>query len=231
MANAEIKDSVVIPANAIRPVATLHLTLGVMSLVSLERVADASIFLRNLNVQQMLYEAGEFVHNKDAADSVDGTSLLRTDQDLRVEEILPLKVTVSGLHPMHTPSSTSILYASPLDSTSRLFPFAIALQKAFAEAELLLPEDRNLRLHATIVNTIYAKDKKTRAKDSGHGKNSKSSRKFDARELIARYEKFEWATDVHIERIGICEMGAKKTIKNGEVVNEEYLEVAGTALP
>ncbi len=49
--------------------------------------------------------------------------------------------------------------------------------------------------------------------------------------MIAKYQGFEWAKDVHIERLNICEMGAKKTIENGKVVNEEYIEVASVPLP
>ena len=230
-------DIAAVPGKAIRPVGTIHLTLGVMSLQTPERVIAASDFLRSLNVRDMLRNATQ----------VDGTGSMYTPEAVKASDIppgkddvskarfletpSPLTITLSGLHPMHVPASTSILYASPLDSTSRLYPFCLALQQAFECAEYMLADDRDLRLHATIVNTIYAKDKKTRAKGGGHGKNSKGSRKFDARELINRYDNFEWAKDIHIERVSICEMGAKKTIENGEVLEEEYFEIASVPLP
>lgn len=55
---------------------------------------------------------------------------------------------------------------------------------------------------------------------------------FDARELLARYADFKWARDVRIEKLAICEMGAKKTIdEEGRVVGEEYTEIAFVAMP
>lgn len=234
--NPESEGSISIPTKAVRPIGTLHLTLGVMSLQSLERVAAASRFLRSLDVREMLRGATKLCDigpvNMQAAE---GPKVLpetnKESQAGSLEDVPPLAITLSGLHPMHTPSSTSILYASPLDDTSRLYPFALALQQAFTNAELLLHDDRDLRLHATIVNTIYTKDKKARTQGGGHGKNSRGSRKFDAQEVIAKYEDFEWAKDVHIERLSVCEMGAEKIVEDGKVVNEEYLEIASLPLP
>ena len=229
-------NSATIPAKAIRPIGTLHLTLGVMSLQTPERVVAASDFLRSLNVPDMLYKAAErndassiyTLKPVNAKDISPGKADLSKAKHL---EIAPLTITLSGLHPMHKPSSTSILYASPLDPTHRLYPFCLALQQAFINAGYLLSDDRDLRLHATIVNTIYAKDKKALTKRGGHGKTSKDSRKFDAQEVIDKYDGFEWAKDVHIERVSICEMGAKKIIDGGEVVEEEYLEISSVPLP
>ena len=231
------EESATVSAKAIRPVGTLHLTLGVMSLQSPERVAAASEFLRTLNIRAMLHSA--ITLDKRGSinvwEAAKGTDLFPgIEGDSRAtfpENISSLAITLSGLHPMHEPSSTSMLYASPLDDTSRLYPFSLALQQAFTKAELLLPEDRDLRLHATIVNTIYAKDKKARVKGGGHGKNSKGSRKFDAQEVIAKYRDFEWAKDLRIEKVSICEMGAKKITENEEVIDEEYLEIASVPLP
>ncbi len=228
------EDSAVVPAKSIRPIGTFHLTLGVMSLQTPDRVAAASQFLRSLNVQEMLHGATELDEPGpiNAQEAVKGTDLFPgIDGHSRgrfLENVFPLTITLSGLHPMHKPSSTSILYASPLDDTSRLYPFSLALQQAFTKAEFLLPEDRDLLLHATIVNTTYAKEKKARVKGGGHGK---GSRKFDAQEVIAKYRDFKWAKDLRIEKLSICEMGAKKIIENEEVVDEEYLEIAGVPLP
>lgn len=235
--NPESEGSVVIPAKAVRPIGTIHLTLGVMSLQSPERVAAASSFLRHLNIQEMLRGAAKLgeVTPADVPEAAEGAGCLpQTNEDSRVgslEDVPPLAITLSGLHPMQTPSSTSILYASPVDDTSRLYYFALALHQALTNAKFLLQDDRDLRLHATIVNTIYAKDRKARTPGGGHGKNSKGSRKFNAQEVIAKYENFEWARDVRIERLSICEMGAKKVIEDGKVVNEEYLEIASVPLP
>jgi activating signal cointegrator complex subunit 1 len=81
-------------------------------------------------------------------------------------------------------------------------------------------------LHATLINTIYAKGRKSQ----GHGPNAKAPLKIDARALLERYQDFVWARDVVLDRIAICEMGAKKLVENGEVVGEQYTEVASVSL-
>ena len=81
-------------------------------------------------------------------------------------------------------------------------------------------------MHATLVNTIYAKGKKSQ----GHGPNANAPLKIDARALLHKYENFVWAEDLILDRIAICEMGAKKQMENGEVVGEEYTEVASVPL-
>ncbi len=237
VANPESEDLAVIPAKAIRPIGTLHLTLEVMSLQSPEKVDAASNFLRSLDVRELLHEAakvGRADHTTlpEAAGGTATSSGMSVDTTAKSLEIVhPLTITLSGLHPMHTPTSTSILYASPLDDTCRLYPFSLALQQAFTSADFLLQEDRGLRLHATIVNTIYAKDKKARVKEGGHRNTSKGSRKFNAQGMITKYEGFEWAKDVHIERLSICEMGAKEIIEDEQVMDEKYLEIASVPLP
>ena len=162
---------------------------------------------------------------------------------------------------MHDPQNTSILYIPPYDPTQRLYPFCLALQKIFTKEGILLPDDRDLKLHATIVNTVYAKGRKQQPalKEGGrveggsssssgqsapeedrsrfHGPNSNVSLKFDSRPLLEAYESFVWAEDVVLDRIAICEMGAKKKKKErvdggGSVVGEEeeYTEVASVGL-
>lgn len=127
---------------------------------------------------------------------------------------------------MHAPEKTSIVYIEPYDPTGRLYPLCLALQDVFRRSELLVPDDRELKLHATLVNTIYTKGRKSQ----GHGPNANAPLKIDARALLEKYSDFVWAKDVVLDRIAICEMGAKKRIENGEVVGEEYTEVASVPL-
>ena len=153
-----------------------------------------------------------------------------------------VKVDFKGLVSMHAAKSTSILYSSPSDETGRLLPFCVALQKMFKDRGFIV-EDRPLKLHATIVNTIYAKGRNRPSKDSagasnqdakpqGHGPNANAPLKIDATTILEKYEDFVWARDVTLDRVAICEMGAKKILnENGNVEDEEYTEVANVALP
>jgi len=127
---------------------------------------------------------------------------------------------------MHAPEKTSILYIEPHDSSERLYPLCLALQDVFRREDLLIPDDRKLKLHATIVNTIYAKGRRAQ----GHGLKADAPLKIDARALLNKYEDFVFAENVVLDRVAICEMGAKKRIENGEVVGEEYREVASVPL-
>jgi activating signal cointegrator complex subunit 1 len=86
----------------------------------------------------------------------------------------------------------------------------------FMDAGLLVADERPLRLHATVVNTVYAKEK-------GRGRGGKGAVKVDARGMVERWGEVVWAKDVMIERVGICRMGARRV----EGVGEEYEEVVG----
>jgi activating signal cointegrator complex subunit 1 len=85
----------------------------------------------------------------------------------------------------------------------------------FVEAGLMEPENRPLVLHATIVNTVYAKQ------DRRNEKRRMGSISFDVTDILRIYNEkggidrggamgeFVWANDILIDRVRICEMGAK----------------------
>ena len=237
-------NEVPISHKAIRPLATLHLTLGVMSLLTPQRVTSALEFLQGIDVQEVLRRASRVVSVEGATEaaanedtgrqSVAGGPLPKTllayEETSEKPGPAPLIINLSGLHPMHEPSLTSILYVPPSDPTSRLYAFCLALCNAFTEAGFFSPDSRPLRLHATVVNTIYAKEKTARTKGGGHGKDRRDLRGFDAKQLLERYESFVWAEEVRLDRICICEMGAKTVEREGgEEV--EYVEVGTVPLP
>lgn len=223
-----------IPDRAIRPLGTLHLTVGVMSLQSKERVEAAVTFLHTLDVQELLRRpvAAALNYMKASMEGSDADSTI-TDTALSTPQTedptSPLVVSLTGLYPMHSPSSTSILYTSPQDPTSRLQSLCEALRIAFTEAGFVVSETRPLLLHATIVNTLYVKDRSKRLRGGGHGKEGKVKRGFDARQILEKYEEHVWAEGVQLDRIAICEMGAKKI--DGEEGTEEYVEIGSISLP
>jgi len=224
---------------AVRPVGALHCTLGVCSLDSTE-----------------LSEAVETLHSFDTQELL-SRSVKRNDEDTTAHPSSPgpLKIDLKGLESMHAAHSTSILYSAPTDHSERLHPFCLALQAAFKEKGLLVPDERALKLHATIVNTIYAKgrrppkapkwvaDPSSQASSSsdlpdredrsqGHGPNANAPLKIDATQLLEGYQDYVWAENVVLDRVAICEMGAKKILDDqGNVTAEEYTEVASIPLP
>jgi len=163
-----------IPEKAVRPLGTLHLTLGVLSLLSQERIDSAVALLHSLDLQQLL--ASSHQHPGVAGKSQGGLeSELGAAGDL--------KITLKGLTSMHDPSKTSVLYTSPVDSDLKLLNFCQRLKDVFTDADLLVRESRPLLLHATIVNTVYVR----------RGK-SVSKLTIDAREVLERYKETEWVS-------------------------------------
>ncbi|PQE29658.1 activating signal cointegrator 1 complex subunit 1 protein [Rutstroemia sp. NJR-2017a BBW] len=212
-----------IPESAIRPLGTLHLTLGVMSLTTSELVRGAVELLHNLDVPSLL--------SPPAAGSSASES---TENQTGRKESQPLKISLRGLHSMHTPSSTSILYTAPVSSPpDTLLTLCERLRDRFTEAGFMVKEDRALKLHATVVNTVYVKGGRERGGGRGaggrrggggkgdwgrgHGKR-KAKITFDAREVMERYKDFEWMREVRVEKVAICRMGAKR----GEDGEERY---------
>ncbi|KAM0401665.1 hypothetical protein ACHAO7_009029 [Fusarium culmorum] len=128
-----------IPPTAVRPVGTMHLTLGVMSLKD-EGIQQATEVLKGLKLS-------EFLASARAGTSSTGERL---------------SLTLKGLHAMQSPAKTSVLYAAPVDTEGILYKFCEQIKTTFQEAGLMAKEDRPLLLHATVVNTIYVKDDRGR---------------------------------------------------------------------
>ncbi|EON68071.1 hypothetical protein W97_07219 [Coniosporium apollinis CBS 100218] len=232
-----------IAPKAIRPLGTIHLTIGVMSLQSPERVQEAVSLLRSLDLSSMLRPAASTsaatgdatpspsasasppnlipdfqtatssdtsrtghsealvgnasrkhqggLHDIPSAEKVAGTetcgadvtpttgssetaTTTRPDVTLTlptptVSDARILKVSLRSLQPMQKAQKTSILYAAPDDPSGYLLKLGTELRRAFTDAGVMVKDDRPLKLHATIVNTIYAKSGGRRGRRPGKG--------------------------------------------------------------
>ncbi|KAJ9295662.1 hypothetical protein DTO271G3_5685 [Paecilomyces variotii] len=372
-----------IPDAAVRPVGTLHLTLGVMSLPTQERLDAAINLLQSLDLVSIAREAEaraksvqnraralletplnpDFVDSEPPATAEAREGLLPTASEqfatgtdpirpVTPDSPEPLIVSLESMHALPRARSATVLYAAPVDPTSRLYPFSVLLREKFLEAGFLegeykkpaasenqesqkvegksedlqkvesnsrpeaeatlqqslleevptglaedptsgpssskiklkekKPKARPLLLHATVVNTIYAG--RGRRRDGGP-KNGTYT--FDARDILAHYrdyyidsertqprstiiatgissdqvsaesnsdtergkdeenrppEKkqkqmqtkrhdstknpFIWARDIPIDKVCICEMGAKKLDASNGDPNAERLSQA-----
>lgn len=166
-----------VPRKAIRPVGTLHLTLGVMSL-DRERLGEVRGFLEGegegeggegVDLRELLEEAAKGAGKGEG--EAEGEAEIEGGVQLSNEErpTMPLMLDLKALHPMQTPKNTSILYAEPVDPSSRLIPFAETLRRIFVEKGWMVDDKRPLRLHATVLNTVYAMPR-GRAGGKGGGK-------------------------------------------------------------
>ena len=198
-----------LPRQALRPVGTLHLTLGTLSLEG-DRLTQAIERLATLAPQ----------------------ALTPTDTATTAAEASPT-IGLRGLNSMQPPARSSVLYASPVDkSTGRLAaaggPFLELCERVRAVfSDLMVDDNRPLLLHATIVNTVYV-GSGTRGgrggRGAGRGGRGGGKITFDARDLIEQYEDFLWMDNVPTKKVALCRMGARTTAvdDDGEVVDAAY---------
>ncbi|KAK1674411.1 kinase A anchor protein [Colletotrichum godetiae] len=202
-------DSFAVQPDAVRPLGTLHLTLGIMSLAKDEGISKATEVLKSLKPRDILAGITPLSSSTPLAGKAQSTSAPETDS--------PLRITLRGLHcmksgPRADPSKASVLYAPPEQGEGVFQTFCEKIRATFEEAGVIGKDDRGLLLHATIVNTIYVK-----------GGWSKKGPKLtiDARDILDRYDDYIWMEDVPLEKITICRMGAKKI----EGTDDEAYEV------
>ncbi|CAL3972822.1 unnamed protein product [Diplocarpon coronariae] len=199
-----------IPPQAFRPLGTLNLSVGVMSLLSPERQEGALKILRQLNPTELLSSI------KPADTRSDAESPGEKSQDTG-QDPASLNITLKGLRSMQETSKTPALFAPSLDPDMRLYRFCQKLREVFGD--FLVQDTRPLRLHAPILNTLYVPGKKTTKKRA-----RKERLKLDATELIARYENFVWMEGVRVEKVAICKVGAQVR-KGGQEEHEVVGEV------
>ncbi|KAL9108781.1 MAG: hypothetical protein Q9227_006438 [Pyrenula ochraceoflavens] len=221
---------------ALRPLGALHLTLGVMSLGDEEKLEAAKAFLGTLDPASDLRKASPGGEEDGKSTAASPTSPPTSEaRESQQAPLSPLVISLEGLFEFHRPQKATRLLAEPVDPTGRLLPFARAVRQRSMDAGILVPEERELKLHATLVNTVYVR--------GGRGKGGGGKRRieFDGRELIKMFEergggvvvqdsgeevvgRYVWARDVVLDRLQICEMGAQKV--EDEDMGQEYRVVA-----
>ncbi|EFW98712.1 hypothetical protein CMQ_4564 [Grosmannia clavigera kw1407] len=191
-----------LPAGALRPVGTLHLTLGVLSLGGDGRLQQALERLQQLK---------ELNKDEGAAD---------------------VRVALRGLYAMQPPSRAAVLYAAPVDEASGVVAGGALLRLCervrAAFADLLVDDGRPLLLHATLVNTVYIR-RGGRGRGGGGrggrgGGRGRGRILLDARDIVERYEDCVWMEQVPVETVALCRMGAQTLAvdDDGEVVEAAY---------
>jgi activating signal cointegrator complex subunit 1 len=149
----DLERDAVVPSKAVRPLSTLHLTLGVMSLDE-AKLEETKQYLQGFSLHRLLRDLTQRKVAQQAAE--DGT-ISENLNAAAMPDTDALTINLEALTPMQAPQNTSILYASPKDSTQRLMTFATSLRTEFMQKGFMIEDTRPLKLHATIINTIYAK--------------------------------------------------------------------------
>ncbi|EAW10498.1 uncharacterized protein ACLA_049700 [Aspergillus clavatus NRRL 1] len=154
-----------IPDSAVRPIGTLHLTLGVMSLPTRKRLEEAIEFFHSLDLVSLIREA-EDVARKPSSSKRGRVSSSSNRSELpgalRENELFPgseqpdegnaspvgvseksyapFTISLESLHALPRARAATVLHAAPVDSTSRLYPFCVLLRNKFLEAGFLQGE-------------------------------------------------------------------------------------------
>lgn len=137
-----------IPDGSVRPLGTLHLTLGVMSLPTKQRLEEALAFFQSLDLAALMREAERVAielrekrnpHLRSVQperDVGDGASRECAVQMPQIPE--PLSVSLESLHALPRAKAATVLHSSPVDATGRLYPFCVMLRDKFIEAGFIL---------------------------------------------------------------------------------------------
>ncbi|KAK4181120.1 hypothetical protein QBC36DRAFT_296996 [Triangularia setosa] len=216
-----------LPETAIRPLGTLHLTLGIFSFPStpsplVNVTGDATLREDRLERAKSVLSG---LNLKEIWDSVK-----------KPAEPEQPTITLKGLASMHPLPKTTVLYAPPTDEnfTGSLQKFCKSVRNKFLQVDgegeegekLMVEDNRPMLLHATIVNTIYVKGRDKQKHRGKHGKDRLVVER--AGEIIERYEDQVWMRDVRVEKVTICKMGARKLVDGeGRETGEEVYEVVG----
>ncbi|SPQ27364.1 3b0b9ddb-c603-4f3b-a1b1-46da4bb99476 [Thermothielavioides terrestris] len=193
-----------LPPDAVRPVGTVHLTLGLEGGCGFVWGGFYGGWRARGTGGDGRKQAGE-----PAAAAVAG---LRGGLPKGLGDRGP-RITLRGLVSMQAPKQAAVLYAPPVDQFGLLQAFCERVRDVFREADLMVDDGRPLLLHATVVNTVYVKGGGREANSNEPGEGSSSN----------RYEDQVWMEDVPVSKVAICKMGAKKVVIDGE--EDEAYEV------
>ncbi|XP_060624809.2 activating signal cointegrator 1 complex subunit 1 [Anolis sagrei] len=146
--------------------AKLHLTIGTLVLLNEQEIQKA---------QELLKKCKE-----DFIDSVTGGK--------------PITIEVTGIEYMNDdPAMIDVLYAKvrTKDGSNKLQLIADRLMEQFVTSGLMMKEWDRVKLHATVMNTLFRKDPSAEEQNNRTaGRASKERESFDGRKILKLFENF-----------------------------------------
>lgn len=143
----------IIPEDAIRPLGTLHLTIGVMSLPTMTQLVEALRFFHSLDLAGLMREAGRVATelrerrksdmSRNAANNDPEFIRSRASVTGTSRNPDPMHVTLQSLHCLPRAKAATVLHAFPEDPTGRLHPFCLMLRDKFIEAGFIQNENQD----------------------------------------------------------------------------------------
>ena len=211
------------------PPSRLHINIGELNLENPQRVDAAINYIHSLNLDAMLKEIRLEVGHKKSDPAV-------------LSRRPGLHVDIRGLI-MHG-SNLSLdnrmdLWASVIDTQGITIPFCHAVKLRLAHAGFLINignKGRSLLCetmepYTEIISTrlFTSNADNNNPKFLAAGVRTKLKLRFDATELYPKYREFTWASDVHLERLSMCQPGLKEIYKEEMLVGQGYEEIASVS--
>ncbi|KAJ7324217.1 hypothetical protein JRQ81_017237 [Phrynocephalus forsythii] len=148
--------------------AKLHLTIGTLVLLNEQEIQQARELLQRCK--------------EDFVDTITGEK--------------PLTVEIAGIEYMNDdPAMIDVLYAKVhmKDGSNRLQLIADRLVDRFVTSGLMVKEWDRIKLHATVMNTVFRKDPSVEEQNSrAAGKALKERESFDGRKILKVFENFHF---------------------------------------
>ncbi|XP_067224976.1 activating signal cointegrator 1 complex subunit 1 isoform X2 [Chanodichthys erythropterus] len=144
--------------------AKLHLTIGTLALLNEQEVTRANELLQQCH------------------------SVIR-----EITQAKPLPVEVRGIEYMNDdPSMVDVLYAKVAvqDGSDKLQQIADRLVECFASVGLMERERDRVKIHGTIMNTLFRKDPSAEDKGASGRPNNKDREAFNARNILQMFGEF-----------------------------------------
>ncbi|XP_071420505.1 activating signal cointegrator 1 complex subunit 1 isoform X3 [Pithys albifrons albifrons] len=166
--------------------AKLHLTLGTLVLLNEQEIQKACDLLQQCK--------------EDFVDQITGGK--------------PLTVEVAGVEYMNDdPAMTDVLYAKVhmKDGSDRLQVIADQLVERFVASGLMLKEWGRVKLHATVMNTLFRKDPTEERNNTVPGKSSfKERESFNGRNILKLFENFYFG-EVQLDSVRLSQRFSSDT--------------------
>lgn len=216
-----------IPERAFIPLELANLSLGKMYLEGPQRREDFSKFLHSIEYRELLSPAPESAQSSFAATEQVDTARSRS-------HVAPLRINFSGLHTAaHDPSKAMELSLLAIDPTDRLQSFWRSLIDRFTLAgfPIVRPSPNSKWRCVSSVIANRSKSNPSIVLPNGERRHKNPLPKFDARELLKKYENTIWAKDVPLERLSlVAGIGFKGKNSDGETVWKQPAEIDSVAL-
>ncbi|XP_067286462.1 activating signal cointegrator 1 complex subunit 1 [Pseudorasbora parva] len=146
--------------------AKLHLTIGTLVLLSEQEVTRAN---------ELLQQCQDVIRD--------------------ITEAKPLAVEVRGIEYMNDdPSMVDVLYAKVAvqDGSDKLQQIADRLVECFVSAGLMERERDRVKLHGTVMNTLFRRDPSAEDKGASGRPNNKDREAFNAKNILQMFGRFDF---------------------------------------